>query len=118
MLIAAALSLLLLAPADNEDDSVAARLRALEAQVQALQKRVDVLEARPRVPPSPSEVVQEKAFIIPVGSSPTLGSGSVDLVVFTDFQCPFCSRVHPTLLEMINAQQLKAGCGSCIKIIH
>lgn len=113
----AALSLLLLAPADNDDGAalrsaagsadvdVAARLQALEAQVQALQKRVEQLEARPRAPSY--DEPQEKAWTIPVGSSPTLGSGSVDLVVFTDFQCPFCSRVHPLLLDIVSSPQLK-----------
>ena len=39
---------------------------------------------------------------VPVGSSPQLGKADalVTLVVFSEFQCPFCAKVRPTLHDL------------------
>ena len=49
-------------------------------------------------PPPPDTTV----WNVPVGASPTLGNASapVTIVVFSDFQCPFCARAEPTLAEV------------------
>jgi protein-disulfide isomerase len=38
-------------------------------------------------------------YYVPIAGSPARGSASalVTLVIFSDFQCPFCSRVEPTI---------------------
>jgi protein-disulfide isomerase len=61
---------------------------------------------------SPSEVItalQELdakkivRYPVEIGTSPTIGPANarVTIVEFTDFQCPFCSRVQPTLKQIL-----------------
>jgi protein-disulfide isomerase len=51
---------------------------------------------------------------VPVGTSPTEGPADalVTIVVFADYQCPFCSRVEPTL------DRIRENYGDDVRIVY
>ncbi|MEM9189009.1 MAG: thioredoxin domain-containing protein [Myxococcota bacterium] len=55
--------------------------------------------AAPRPQPDPDAV-----YHVPVGNSPVRGPANalVTIVVFSDFECPFCARLTPTLEQIEN----------------
>ncbi len=88
----------------------AADTKALEDKIAALEKKVTALEKRPAGkaarPPQPE---QKTAYEIPVGASPVMGKkdAKVNVTIFTDYQCPFCSRVDPMLHDIVKDPELK-----------
>ncbi|MDB4965579.1 MAG: Periplasmic thiol:disulfide interchange protein DsbA [Myxococcales bacterium] len=49
--------------------------------------------------PTPAQADPQAVYKVPLGHSPEKGSktAKVTIVEFSDFQCPFCSRVEPTV---------------------
>ena len=102
--------------------------RALEARVSlleqkvvslsALEQKVAALEKRPAPPVMPTykgarpgPKPQEKAYKIPLGDSPRMGpkNAPVNLVIWSDFQCPYCAKVDPLLYDLLKDPELKGN---------
>ncbi|MBN4077418.1 thioredoxin domain-containing protein [Sulfobacillus acidophilus] len=78
------------------------RMNKMEAKMAQLQK--GAAPAAQRGPPP-----QTTAYKLPMGRSPFMGNkdAKVSVVVFSDFQCPFCARVDPMLQDALKDNDLK-----------
>lgn len=77
-------------------DGILARLNALEEN----QKKI-ISTLQPQRP----QVDYNKVYNLPIGTSYVKGdkNGAVTIVEFSDFQCPYCSKLQPTLNEVLQA---------------
>ncbi len=78
-------------------------------EIEALKQRVAALEkllapAKKEEPP-----VQTSAYNLPIDNSYVLGSkdAPVSIVVFSNFQCPYCARADKMLRDIIKDNELK-----------
>ena len=92
-------------PAGGSSKELVERIEKLEKKVEALEKRPAGAAAPAREAPPP----QTAAYKIPTGTSPFMGNkdGKIELTIFSDYQCPFCSSVDPMLHEAAKDPELK-----------
>jgi protein-disulfide isomerase len=79
-----------------------AQLVSLEGQLVDTTTRLETLEklpAKPPVPPSMARPVPTDVYRVELGDAQTIGPDTalVTIVTFSDFQCPYCARVSPTI---------------------
>ena len=94
------------------DEEIANADKAIKAGVpvaqvyDALTRNAKAGAAKPdaQKPAAPAQAQQDPnaVYKVPVGTSPQKGpsTAKVTIVQFSDFQCPFCSRVEPTITDL------------------
>lgn len=82
------------------------RIAVLEAQLKGLQQIFQQVQAPQRdVPAAPPSEDFTKVYDIEIAHSYVRGNkdAPVSIVEFVDFQCPFCARFHPPILEVLRS---------------
>lgn len=102
------LSLGLLLLLMNGCTSLEKKIQELDALVKKLEARIEAIE-KLIMPPSEEPVAQQQAYEIPLEDSPAYPSDAPQLpiVVFSNFQCPYCARADKTLREIANDPALQ-----------
>ncbi len=89
----------------NQIQALETRLASLETDAKPIIDQVKAQRAQYEQQRKEMEEAMKKVYDIEIGNSPVRGKKDAPstLVVFTDFQCPYCSRFHSLSGELLKA---------------
>jgi protein-disulfide isomerase len=90
---------------ESQVADLSAQTVGLEAELAEAQKRLDTLESKvdkPTPPPIAGRPDPAAYYNVTIGDAQGIGPDDalVTIVTWSDFQCPYCSRVSPTIDEL------------------
>ena len=87
---------------EKKVDELSTKVETLEKKVGEITKQV----TRPQMPERPP-IDFDKEYTIPTEGSPAKGSkdAKMTMVIFSDFQCPFCGQAATALMDFVNKHQ-------------
>lgn len=100
------------APPDNSEQlaEIGQQQKQILAKLDAMEKKIASVKA-----PAPPRQRQtgpdpDKKYDLPVGASAIQGpaDGSITIVEFSDYQCPFCARAEPIIHQALEAYPTQA----------
>jgi len=85
-------------------DEIAETQKEILATLKKIEGKIGNVPTAAAKPGRPA-IDYNKVHNLPIGSSAIKGnkSASITIVEFSDFQCPYCARLQPTLTQVLNA---------------
>jgi protein-disulfide isomerase len=112
ILPAVALAVTACAPPDNSAElaEISQQQKQILAKLADMEKKLETARAPQAPPQRPTGPDPDKAYDLPVAGSPIMGpeDGSITIVEFSDYQCPFCARAEPIIHQALEAYPQQA----------
>jgi protein-disulfide isomerase len=99
-------------PPDNSEQiaEIGRQQKEILAKLDAMEKKIEAAKAPPPRRQRPTGPDPDKKYDLPVAASSIKGpeDGSITIVEFSDYQCPFCARAEPIINDALKAYPTQA----------